>query len=147
MVSGTRDSGVEYRSEARATETTTTAAVTEFSDEEIHSIRWGLDFRWRGQDIELHLADIEADLSEGVSAPLEYPAVFWRAADCNFVLFKTGNRRYRGKFFYEPGQQHGTRLAEFDDVKECLIALLQTQADHHSVRVGAFPGIDERSPR
>ena len=40
------------------------SAISDFSEDEIQSIRWGLDFRWRNQDIELHMADVEADLAD-----------------------------------------------------------------------------------
>lgn len=86
------------------------SAISDFSEDEIQSIRWGLDFRWRNQDIELHMADVEADLADGTSAPTEYPAVFWRIGDCNFIVFKTGEYGFRGQFFYEPSEQYGTHV-------------------------------------
>ncbi len=58
------------------------------------------------------------------------PVFVWESDDCHFVIFKTGERLYRCQFFYRAHQQFGTGVHEYDDLTECTVSLLQTQADH-----------------
>jgi hypothetical protein len=48
------------------------------------------------------------------------------------VVVKTGDRRYRCQFFYRIHQMYGTGIEEYDDLTECVVTLLQVQADHHA---------------
>jgi len=41
-------------------------------------------------------------------------------------------RRYRCQFFYRGYQQYGTGVHEYDDLSECMVSLLQAQADHEA---------------
>ena len=44
-----------------------------------------------------------------------------------------------GASFYKVTEEYGTGVMEYADMADCIIALLQTQADHHSQRIGNFP--------
>jgi len=48
------------------------------------------------------------------------------------VVFKLGERAYRPQFYYRGYQQFGTGVNKYDDIAECITALLQVQADHHT---------------
>lgn len=42
---------------------------------------------------------------------------------------KTGEPRYRCQFYYRVRQMYGTGEEEYDDLSECMVTLLQVQAD------------------
>ena len=83
-----------------------------------------------GRDIEIQLADAEIRLMLSDRELSSCPVVYWSDEDCNFVIFKSGARKYRCQFFYRGYQQYGTGVHEYDDLTECIVSLLQTQADH-----------------
>ncbi len=83
-----------------------------------------------GQDVPIELADSEIRLNPSDRELSSCPVVYWSADDCNFIIFKTGDRRYRCQFFYRSYQQFGTGVHEYDDLTECIVSLLQAQADH-----------------
>jgi hypothetical protein len=64
----------------------------------------------------------------------ECPALFWQDGKANFVVIKVGEGHYRSQFYYRVHQQYGTGIEEYDDLTECIITLLQVQADHEVVR-------------
>jgi len=45
-----------------------------------------------------------------------------------------GDHRFRCQFFYSVREQYGTGKAEYDDLLECVVALLKLQADHAAQR-------------
>ena len=84
-----------------------------------------------GRDVEIQLADAEIRLSPSDRALTSCPVIYWHdEEDCNFVIFKTGDRNYRCQFFYRGYQQYGTGVHEYDDLSECIVSLLQAQADY-----------------
>lgn len=84
-----------------------------------------------GRDVEIQLADAEIRLSPSDRDLASCPVIYWRDDEgCNFVVFKTGDRKYRCQFFYRAYQQYGTGVHEYDDLSECIVSLLQAQADH-----------------
>lgn len=112
-------------------------AAAEFTAEELTDIRELLLQRYRGE-VEIHLADSELRLAE--ADPLTaHPTVYWHQRDANFVVFKLGARRYRAQFFYAPTEQFGTGIDEYNDLRQCVAAVLQTQADHERARADMTP--------
>lgn len=84
-----------------------------------------------GRDVEMELGDAEIRLSPSDRDLTGCPVVYWRDDEgCNFVVFKTGDRKYRCQFFYRGYQQYGTGVYEYDDLSECVVSLLQVQADY-----------------
>jgi len=71
-------------------------------------------------------------LDRGRTELVPCPTVYWQADDCHFVVVKTGDRHYRCQFFYRIHQMYGTGVDEYDDLTECIVSLLQVQADHHA---------------
>jgi len=51
-------------------------------------------------------------------------------------VFKTGDHNYRSQFYYRVHQMFGTGIEEYDDLSECVVTLLQVQADHTAERAG-----------
>ncbi len=92
-----------------------------------------------GEPVEVQLADSEIRLHPSDREVTEVPAVVWEADDCHFIIFKTGDRKYRGQFFYRLYQQYGTGVHEYDDLTECIVSLLQTQADYMAREAGDIP--------
>jgi hypothetical protein len=116
-------------------------SVPEFTDTEQWTIQSTADERWGKDVIELHLADVEIMLNSDDKGLTSCPAVFWAFRGCNFIVIKVGKARFRAQFFYQKDiQQLGTGVDEFDDIGDCVVTLLRVQADHDSVRSGAFPG-------
>ena len=84
-----------------------------------------------GREVEVQLADAEIRLSPSDRVLTSCPVIYWHDGEgCNFVIFKTGDRNYRCQFFYRGYQQYGTGVHEYDDLSECIVSLLQAQADY-----------------
>jgi len=107
------------------------SAIADFTKTELWAIESTLKERW-GKDngIEFQFADTDIRLNLGDRETTECPAVIWQYGGCNFIIFKTGVQKYRCQFFYRGYQQYGTGVFEYDDIGDCVISLLQVQADH-----------------
>ena len=106
------------------------AEIPEITDTEDWILRTALKERY-GRDPEIQLADAEIRLSPSDRELANCPLVHWQDEEgCNFVVFKTGDRNYRCQFFYRGYQQYGTGVKEYDDLSECIVSLLQVQADY-----------------
>jgi len=107
----------------------------DISETESWVVRTTLRERY-GEDKELLLADAEIRLEPSDRTTTAVPTFFWSADDCHFVIFKAGEKRYRCQFFYRGFQQYGTGIREYDDLAECVVAVLQAQADHAAEEAG-----------
>jgi hypothetical protein len=114
------------------------AAIPDTTETELWVLKTTLKERY-GREIELELGDAEIRLSPADRALTPCPVVHWTAEDCHFVVFKTGDRTYRCQFFYRLYQQYGTGRHEYDDLAECLVDLLQVQADYQARERGDLP--------
>lgn len=113
--------------------------IPDITDTELWILHTTLRERY-GRDSELQLADAEIRLHASDRELTLCPVVVWQAEDgCNFVIFKSGERRYRCQFFYKPYKQMGTGVDEYDDLAECAVALLQAQADYVAEQRGDLP--------
>jgi len=113
--------------------------ILDFTDAEITTIRECLTQRYQ-KDVEIHLADSEILLTEDADNPVTCPTVFWHEREANFVVVKTSIFTYRAQFFYTPHEQYGTSIDEYNDLEQCVAAVLQTQSDHERDRHGTPPG-------
>ena len=104
------------------------SAIPDFTSSEEWKIQTTLAERY-GAAPELQRADAEIRLSTSDRELTSCPVIIWQKNSCNFVIFKTGDRRYRSQFFYKPYKQFGTGVREYDDLSECTVASLQAQAD------------------
>jgi len=74
-------------------------------------------------DTDIRLYSSDRELSE-------CPALYWHDNDCHFIVIKAGKKPYRTQFFYRGHEQYGTGIDEYDDLAQCVVSILQTQADH-----------------
>lgn len=109
--------------------------VPDINDNELWIIETTLKERY-GRQIEVQLADSDIRLSPSDRDTTVCPTVYWQIDDCNFVVFKTGENLYRCQFFYKPYKQMGTGIAEYDNLTECIVSLLQVQADYTAEQRG-----------
>jgi len=107
------------------------SGIPDFSDSELWIIKSTLEERY-GAPREVQLAETEMRLDKGKTELLVCPTAYWEADSCHFVLVKTGDNRYRCQFFYRIHQMYGTGEEEYDDLTECVVSLLQVQADYQA---------------
>ena len=79
---------------------------------------------------------VDSTFKERFGKPVKVPVLYWHKRDCQFVVFKIAENRFRNQFFYSVKDQFGTGPEEYDDLGDCaLTLLLRIQADHESTRV------------
>jgi len=116
--------------------------IPEFDDGERWIVESALKERY-GKIVATQPAEVELRLAPGDATLTACPTLYWEARGAAFVLAKVGAACWRAMFFYpaEPGgEQYGTGRAEYDDLADCVIALLRAQADHEKDRKGARTG-------
>lgn len=76
--------------------------------------------------------DADAELALDPPSPLltPCPTLYWRERGAHFVVSKLGIGSFRCEFFYEGGRHFGTGIERFNDLRRCVLTLLQVQADH-----------------
>ena len=104
------------------------ASIPDFTQSELWVIEQTLEERYR-RKVSPELAESELRLDPHSTELTPCPAVYWQDGKANFLIFKLGDRRYKGQFFYRVHQQYGTGFESFDDISECTVTLLQVQAD------------------
>ncbi len=104
-------------------------AIPDFTEAELAIVRDTVAERY-GKPIEIQLADAEIRPDPAARTLVTVPAVFWAERNANFIIFKLGTDQYRPQFFYRGYEQFGTGHELFDDIGDCVIAVLQVQADH-----------------
>jgi hypothetical protein len=87
-----------------------------------------------GQSIPLQSVRAEIQLDLLKEDLTECPSISWQESLCHFVVFKTGDSRFRCQFYYTDAEQFGTATPEYDNLGDCLIDLLQVQAKHEEER-------------
>jgi hypothetical protein len=103
--------------------------VSDITDTEMWILETTLRERY-GTRKEYQVVDTDIRLNSSDRELTECPALYWEHEDCHFIIIKTGDKRYRAQFFYRGHEQFGTGISEYDDLSECVVSLLQTQADH-----------------
>ena len=120
------------------------AQIPDITDSEKWIIQTTLRERY-GHETEIQLADADIRLHLSDRELTTCPGIFWQRDDgCSFVIFKTGERNYRCQFFYKPYKQMGTGVHEYDDLTECVVSVLQAQADHVAEQRGDLPSARRR---
>ncbi|MDD5330173.1 MAG: hypothetical protein PHX38_09225 [Sulfuricella sp.] len=107
--------------------------IPDITDSELWVVEATLKERY-GHAVEVQLADVELRLDFGVPDLTVCPAMVWKERGAGFVISKVGDKRFRCQFFYSVREQYGTGKAEYDDLLECVVALLKLQADHEAKR-------------
>ncbi|MGP1677316.1 MAG: hypothetical protein ACTS6J_09185 [Burkholderiales bacterium] len=120
--------------------TDTNQTIADFNSAERWVIESALKERY-GRIVPIELADSELKLDPGAPVITVCPTVFWSERGCNFLIFKTGEDRYRSQFFYSDEEHYGTGRDEYDELAECVGLLLKLQADHEKQRQGVQTGM------
>ena len=118
-----------------------TTTIPPFTDRELNLVRQTLRERY-GADTPVEVADAELMLDQLTQALDTCPTVTWQERTANFVVSKTGDNRFRCQFYYIETEQFGTGKDEYDNLGDCLITLLQVQADHELTRQGIKSGMN-----
>ena len=105
------------------------AEIPDFNDTELWTVRNALKERY-GEDIQIDLADCEVRLNPSDRTLANRPGIYWSARGANFIILKISETEYRCQFFYRGFQQYGTGKPSFDNISDCVVTLLQVQADH-----------------
>jgi len=104
--------------------------IPDFTDTELSIVRETVHERFRDK-VEIHAIEGEVRMDPGDRELTPCPGLYWRGEGrAQFVIFKVGENRFRAQFFYRVHQQYGTGKDEYDDLGDCVITLLQVQADH-----------------
>lgn len=115
------------------------AKVPDLTDLEKHIIQQTIDERWGKGKVTAEEVEVEIRLSPADRELTACPAMYWEHEDCQFVLAKSGESRYRSQFFYSVKDRFGTGIDEYADLGDCVLYLLRLQADHESERKKNFP--------
>lgn len=111
-------------------------AIPDVTETELWVVQTTLKERY-GRSVETQIADADIRLHSSERELTSCPVIYWQSDDgCNFVIFKAGECRYRCQFFYQPYKQMGTGVEEYGDLSECVVAVLQAQADHMAEQRG-----------
>ncbi|VAX13279.1 hypothetical protein MNBD_GAMMA24-1130 [hydrothermal vent metagenome] len=105
------------------------SSIADFTDTENKLVQDSLHERY-GKDVETNLVDVELRIYPDDHELTECPAHYWEQDGCHFILAKTGDSEYFSQFFYGNREQFGTGRDRYDDLFNCIITLLQVQADH-----------------
>jgi hypothetical protein len=103
--------------------------IPDFTETELWVVRTTLKERY-GHDIDLEFAEAEAMTGTGVDSMAWCPALFWSAKGAHFVIVKLGEKRFRPVFYYHPEHQVGTGTDSYDEIGDCVVAVLQVESDH-----------------
>jgi hypothetical protein len=114
--------------------------IADFSDSELKLVSHTLFERY-GRIVALQAADAEIQLDAESELLSTCPVLYWEERGAHFVVFKLEDTRYKAQFFYNETTQYGTGKESFDNLGDCVITLLQVQADHEQEMKGIRSGM------
>ena len=107
--------------------------MTDIANYTIHehtAVRTTLDKRWKNDEVNIQIVDVEESVADSDKESVTYPAFYWEFEDYHFLVLKSGKSKYRFQFFYQDSEDISVETLEFDDIAECTMTLLQLQANH-----------------
>jgi hypothetical protein len=113
-------------------------AIPDFTDAEHQLIAVTLAERY-GSAVELEPCEVELQLDASSPTLTTCPALYWAAGEAEFVVCKLAADRYATQFFYDTGEQFGTGRDEYANLGDCVVTVLQVQADEAARRSGKSP--------
>jgi hypothetical protein len=113
---------------------------TDFTDSELKLVTQTLLERY-GRMVALQAADAEVQLNPESQDLTNCPVIYWEERGAHFVVFKLGTSLFKAQFFYNETTQYGTGKESFDNLGDCVITLLQVQADHEQQMKGIRSGM------
>jgi hypothetical protein len=114
--------------------------IADFSDNDRQLVGQILFERY-GRLVPLQSADAELQLDANSADLTVCPALYWEERGAHFVVFKIGDNRFRSQFFYSDAEQFGTGHPFYDNLGDCVLTLLQVQADHERSQKGVLTGM------
>ena len=99
-----------------------------------------------GRPAALEVAEVELQLDPASEALTACPALYWNERGAEFIVCKIGASRFRCQFMYSPNEQFGTGRDSYDDLVDCIVAVLRVQADHEGTRAGMLSGTTADTP-
>ena len=106
-----------------------TQPIPDFSDPEQKLVSAILLERY-GKLVPIQLADSELRLGASSEQLTSCPTIYWAERGAQFVVCKVAPERFRCQFFYSETEQYGTGHEEYQSLGDCVLTLLQVQADH-----------------
>jgi len=103
--------------------------IPDIGQSELWTVETTLAERYRTK-IDVQTVETEVRLSVSDRELTPCPAFYWEHGKCHFLICKIGEYRYRSQFFFRIHQQFGTDVDVYEDLTECVVTLLQAQADH-----------------
>lgn len=113
---------------------------SDFTDSELKLVNQSIMERY-GHVVPVQVADAEVQLDPAGEQLTDCPTLYWEERGAHFVVIKMGDSRYSGQFFYSETTQFGTGKPMFDNLGDCVITLLQVQADHEHQMKGVRSGM------
>ena len=104
-------------------------SIPDFTDAEQKLVS-GLLLKRYAKLVPMQLADSELQLNAPLKKLTSCPTIYWNERGAHFVMWKVAEGRFRCQFFYSDAEQYGTGCDEYDDLKNCVVTLLQVQSDH-----------------
>lgn len=117
-----------------------TKPTDDYTDAELKLVSQTLLERY-SRMVPLQVADAELQLSPESEQLTPCPTLYWEERGAHFVVFKLADSRYKAQFFYSDATQFGTGKDTFDNLGDCVITLLQVQADHEQQMKGIRSGM------
>lgn len=102
--------------------------IRPFSAREKHLISQTLLERF-GHAVPLEPVDAELQLNLLKEEFAFCPSIMWKENGANFIVFKTGDERYRCLFYYNEATLFGTGKDEYNNLGDCVVTLLQVHSD------------------
>jgi hypothetical protein len=120
--------------------TPTTSPITDFSDSDLQLLGQILFERYT-RLVPIQSADAELQLDPQQETLTLCPSLYWEERGANFVVIKIGDNRFRCQFFYSDQEQFGTGREFYDNLGDCVVTMLQVQADHERAQKGVLSGM------
>ncbi len=114
--------------------------IPDFTGSELKLVNQTLFERY-GRMVALQTAEAEVQLDPESEDLTTCPVIYWEERGAHFVAFKLSDNRYKAQFFYSETTQYGTGKESFDNLGDCIITLLQVQADHEQEMKGIRSGM------
>ncbi len=101
----------------------------DFTKDEVILITATLRERY-GRSIEVEQADAEIRLSPAIPELTECPIVYWEVDKCHFIIARADKHHFICHFYYRLYQTYGTEKRRYDDLFDCVVSLLKSQAEY-----------------
>ena len=79
------------------------------------------------EPVDIHLVNSEIMLSNNNGQLIEYPIIFWRARNANFVVIRMSIDQFPCQFFYTLDDQCGQGQEEHDSLEECVATVSRSR--------------------